>query len=296
MDRLAALEAEVRALREALDPQALRNALERSWNPRGHADELHVQGPDGITLPDPLWKTIQFLGGVTSDPANKRWIVAGAPGGAPPPGLSPYAWWRADALALAPGAAVASWGDSGTNGRTLVQATGANQPLYIAGAYNSLPCVRFDGTNDYLRTAAFAAAAPLTVTAVGAWRSLGGLEGTMVGAFALTTSRLVCDPGAGAVIATSIPAGSRTDGVPGTALHQYSMVCDTVGSLRVDGVQAGATLDWSTAAWGGFTLGDNGASARPGAVDICEVWVTPVLSASDQLALEDYLRVKWGTP
>ena len=63
------------------------------------------------------------------------------------------AWWAGDPAWTKPsdGAAVASW-TSGVGGRTLAQATGANQPLYRASAsgLNNQPCIEFDGVNDSL--------------------------------------------------------------------------------------------------------------------------------------------------
>jgi NAD(P)H-dependent FMN reductase len=71
-------------------------------------------------------------------------------------GASLLAWWKADSLALANAAPVTSWTDSSGNARTLTQATGANQPVFSTTQVNGLPAVTFDGTNDYLATAAFA--------------------------------------------------------------------------------------------------------------------------------------------
>ncbi len=75
-ERLLALEGRVRELQAALEPQRVRNSLERTWNPRGTADEVRVQGPTGNVLPK-VRRRIQFLGGVTDDPANNRYVVAG---------------------------------------------------------------------------------------------------------------------------------------------------------------------------------------------------------------------------
>jgi len=60
--------------------------------------------------------------------------------------------------------------DSG-NARDLVQATAANQPQIMAAGViltgaNGKPCARFDGSNDYLQTAAFTLSNPLTYFAV----------------------------------------------------------------------------------------------------------------------------------
>lgn len=52
------------------------------------------------------------------------------------------------------GAAVNSWGSTGSVAITVTQATGANQPIYHTGAitnkFNYNPYIQFDGSNDYL--------------------------------------------------------------------------------------------------------------------------------------------------
>ncbi len=80
-DRLDLIEAQIAELRELLDPQALRDRMEYTWNPRGTADELRVISTTGAKLPL-IRKTIQFLGGVTDDPAGDRYVVAGGAGAA----------------------------------------------------------------------------------------------------------------------------------------------------------------------------------------------------------------------
>lgn len=65
------------------------------------------------------------------------------------------------------GTAVASWTDLSGNGRHAVQATGGNQPLFKTGIFGSLPSVRFDGTDDFLKTASFATITqPFTIVVV----------------------------------------------------------------------------------------------------------------------------------
>lgn len=56
--------------------------------------------------------------------------------------------------------------DQTGNGRNIAQATAANQPQLILSCLGSLPCMRFDGVNDYLDTTAFAQAQPFTVSDV----------------------------------------------------------------------------------------------------------------------------------
>ncbi|MCA1590977.1 MAG: hypothetical protein LC734_11470, partial [Acidobacteria bacterium] len=86
-------------------------------------------------------------------------------------------WLKADALAgLADGTAVSSWTDSSGNGRAAAQASGTLQPLYKTAIVNSLPVVRFDGSNDFLRTGNFTVNQPITVFAVVKAAALGADE------------------------------------------------------------------------------------------------------------------------
>ncbi len=82
-ERLAALEQRLTAAEALLDPQAMREALEWTWNPRGLADELLVQ--DAAGLPLTRRKTLQFDGDavVTDDPAGGRTVISLA--STPPP-------------------------------------------------------------------------------------------------------------------------------------------------------------------------------------------------------------------
>ena len=72
---------------------------------------------------------------------------------------------------------VPTWPDETVNGRDATQATSSQQPLYKASvaALNSKPAVKGDGSNDKLRTAAFAAtvANPFTIVTVGHVTSVG---------------------------------------------------------------------------------------------------------------------------
>jgi hypothetical protein len=62
-------------------------------------------------------------------------------------------WYRADALALANNAPVASWADGSGTGNLLSQGTGVSQPLFKTNIVNGKPVVRFDGANDWLEYA-----------------------------------------------------------------------------------------------------------------------------------------------
>ncbi len=75
--------------------------------------------------------------------------------GIDPMSLAPTAWWRADSLTgQLDGTGVSSWTDSSGNARTLSQATAANQPTFTLNAVNGRPGLYFDGTTDYMQSAA----------------------------------------------------------------------------------------------------------------------------------------------
>lgn len=59
------------------------------------------------------------------------------------------AWYKADALAISNGNPVSSWTDSSGLGNHATQ-NGSSRPTFITNAINSLPVVRFDGSNDNL--------------------------------------------------------------------------------------------------------------------------------------------------
>ena len=78
------------------------------------------------------------------------------------------AWFKADAgtSTTTDGVGISQWDDQSGNANHATQATGANQPLYKVGILNSLPVVRFDGSNDSLSCAASAALKPVSLFAV----------------------------------------------------------------------------------------------------------------------------------
>lgn len=59
-------------------------------------------------------------------------------------------WLAADELALADNDPVATWADQSVAANDATQGTSGARPTFKAAQINSLPVVRFDGTNDYL--------------------------------------------------------------------------------------------------------------------------------------------------
>jgi len=63
-------------------------------------------------------------------------------------------WLKADAGVTESGGAVSAWLDQSPNALSFAQATGSKQPTVVSAAYNLLPCIRFDGTDDILQVTA----------------------------------------------------------------------------------------------------------------------------------------------
>ena len=57
------------------------------------------------------------------------------------------AWYKADSLSLNDGDGVGSWTDSSGNGHTVAQLTAGRQPTFETNELNSLPVLRFDGSD-----------------------------------------------------------------------------------------------------------------------------------------------------
>lgn len=70
--------------------------------------------------------------------------------------LNPTHWFRADKGITMDGSnLVSAWADQGSGGKNFVQATGTNQPLWVANSsnFNGMPCVQFDGVDNKMTSA-----------------------------------------------------------------------------------------------------------------------------------------------
>jgi hypothetical protein len=88
---------------------------------------------------------VRFPGGrgATPSPPPPTWAPSSIPG------LT--GWWRGDDVTLS-GSNVSSWNDKSGNGRHFTQATGANQPLFVASDANfgGQPTLDFNGSTHRL--------------------------------------------------------------------------------------------------------------------------------------------------
>ena len=71
-----------------------------------------------------------------------------------PSTLSPSAWYTAEDIPWGDGDSVATWPDKSGNAHDLTQGTAANKPKVYLDVTNGRKALRFDGTNDFLQSAA----------------------------------------------------------------------------------------------------------------------------------------------
>lgn len=208
-------------------------------------------------------------------------------------------WWKANDLVLANNDPVSSWADASGNTRTMLQATGANQPLFKTAIYNGLPTVRYDGTNDTLALAS-------TVALAGAFTLL------LVGAVTLTNSLAFGTFNAGK------QARLKRGGIDDMNLFDGSSELTSgggwtfpVGDLKLfiwkrtaaTNVSFGQDVDirLNLALAGAFTfevLGGGAASTIPYGGDISEAcFYNAEVSNTDIITLyNSYFKPKWGLP
>lgn len=206
-------------------------------------------------------------------------------------------WWKADAITgLADGDAVSTWADSSGNGLDATQ-TGTARPTYKTGILNSLPVVRFDGTDDLLSTVGFSHGPTFTVFAV--------VKAAAVPATAIFVGdanihfQLRYESGGSTASLTMWPdTNADTMAVTATNANVLSAVRQsTSGEVFVNGNSDGSTASSADTASGlrGLNFGawDPGVAHLQG--DIAEIaFYDTALSPTDRQAVENYLISKYA--
>lgn len=97
------------------------------------------------------WGSITVTGGSRSTKIGVRVELAD-----PIATTSPVAWYKANSLSGSDGTAIGTWTNTGTGSSlNLTQATGSKQPKIYNNQRNGYPVVRFDGTDDALKTTTY---------------------------------------------------------------------------------------------------------------------------------------------
>lgn len=238
------------------------------------------------------------LGVLASGRHGSSWTPASLPGLA--------AWYDASAITgLVDNDPVSAWADLSGNGKHLATHPAGGAAAYKTAIRNSLPVVRFDGTNDCLiGTSVLATDSTYELTAVLNVRSGSVLRSPLGvqtpstprygGAMLLNASNVrgIYSPGAYATYS----GGTYTNGT----WERWSLASTATLSVNGSSVQTGAGLGAANNLLVGSAvyvsgIVDPGALEFPAPVDIAEIVVTSaVLSGGDRTALDAYLLTKWG--
>jgi hypothetical protein len=222
-------------------------------------------------------------------------------------------WLKADSLSLSDGDAVASWTDSSGNSNAASQGTAANKPTYKASIINSLPVVRFDGSNDYLTIARNAGLEPTACTIFAVVRassspsafsyivskklSAGSSASYSVGVNAAAGSRGLCNVAtSGEKASSAVAQGTVWNSfahvlcvkIDGSNIHQYFdgneigiAAVGAVGAINYDSnnLMLGA-YDATQLYWGG---------------DLAELLIyNTALSDANRWSVQGYLGNRWA--
>jgi hypothetical protein len=220
---------------------------------------------------------------------------------------------HAEAGVATSGSNVTSWTDQSATAAVFSQATGANQPTYVANAYVGKHCVRFNGSSQYLTAAAVVSALNLTQYTVltvsrpsslsaADQRVFSNIDGTAHTGFAIGYSnfpRYRWTYGDGATL------WGPTGGTPSTsALHSFGFTAVPTGSIRET-----TYVDMTAVVTDGVTpVGNANIAPAIGTInttpgsnllngDICEILVyNRVLTSGELASLKTDFNTAWGTP
>jgi hypothetical protein len=199
------------------------------------------------------------------------------------------AWYDATELVLSDTNAVATWPDLSGNSNDITEAT--NRPTYRTNIKNSLPVVRFDGSNDRLSKSG-------GITGIGAQ--------PLTFFFALdsnTAGRRLFNVGTTFAIgheATNVFrmfAGTNFDYVASnTNWNVHVCVFNGASSLgSLNGTASSLTNAGTNAASGDFSVGSSLSPSSFLSGDFGEIGVVNgALATADRLKVEGYLGHKWG--
>lgn len=202
-------------------------------------------------------------------------------------------WNKADALALSDGTAVSSW--TATAGNAATQGTGGSQPLFKTAVKNGLPAIRFDGTDDFLATAAWGVeqTQPYTIALAYALRATTVLKNFVDGINGSKRCNISTTNSGGAAVEIYCGANEPHVGTLDTSWHTLLIEVNGASTLYTFDTASEATVSSTPGAQNlsGLTLGCafDGTSG-PCNVDIGEVIVwSGALSGGDKTSAVSYI-------
>ncbi len=221
--------------------------------------------------------------------------------GGPPAGIEPddiaglAAWFRADLGVTKDGSDfVSDWADQSGNGRTASEST--NKPLWVSSLINGHPALRFDGSNDKLKTADFALSQPYHYFIVANSVSFG------------TDDTFVCPDNDSSVaklrqlspssvdIRQGATSGPVVTGISTGTFYLFSAVLDGNNSTlaKNDGTPDGSGGNM-TSALDGLTFGAAGNNTQFGHVEIAEFALySAAVTGTDLTNLNAYFNTRYA--
>jgi hypothetical protein len=191
---------------------------------------------------------------------------------------------------------VSVWADQSGHGRDAVQASAANQPLYLATGANGAPTVAFDGVDDLMVTPSFTLPQPFGVWAVAkvtpqspsANKDVVWAAGSNnVIWFADTTRRTILYAGNTTVGVGYVPA-------EGAYADLAGIVDDAVSVIRGDGTPLTPPgSPGANSGTGAFSIGGLVGATHQATVELAELIVLTSPTAADVAAVEAYLQDRY---
>ena len=201
----------------------------------------------------------------------------------------------------ADGQSVYQWNDKSGNGRNVLQVTALTRPVYKTDVQNSLPSLRFDGT-QYIDSSATFASYPITIIGVakngsttGTTRGVASVYSSVGGGsrvYMNSSNGLTGNVGLASVTKQNLAITINASipfvfGVQADASNLYTLLN---GTSQTNAHTAAGTSQIFRA--GGYNI-NNGATLLDGYV--CEVIIyDSLLSAGNLTSVTSYLNSKWS--
>ena len=196
--------------------------------------------------------------------------------------------------AINDGDVIGGWSDKSGNGRNALQTDGTKKPLLKLAIQNGRNIIRFDGINDFLTWSNVFSDNPCT------------FFGALKSSWTAGDDTVMGSPSAGGAqpldffqIANIATWQDRLTGFNHNNLaHAYTVTKSPPAVLpRMDGTAGTSGVVSATTYYFGTLSGQGPTPVDLFQGDIFEVLVyNSVLSGSDILLVEAYLKAKWGTP
>ncbi len=185
---------------------------------------------------------------------------------------------------------VSQWDNRLGTTNNFAQATGANQPAFVASAQNGKPGVSADGTNDSLTYTA-TLAQPIHIFTVAKWDTAPGAQSTLFDGPNQNEMRVYRQTGGSVDIVGDGGGADLSD-----SFHVYEAIFNGASSeLKADGASVVTGTIASTAVGGAvlFAFGDG--TSDPADATILE-WIafTAILNASAAQRLRSYAKAMYG--